>query len=249
MSVADSSSLSLWSALSLLGFILVILGVLFEGAEAFIWTFSWFRRSRLSIIWSMLPEPRIPRWAHRLDHVGWFFLVIGLALETWGHIRVTDITGRENRRLTAQLDSTTKSAASNELQVAELTSNILVLQTNVNETKTQLANAETRLIELRNENLPMNIGEQYSFANALRPLAGIQVELRAVLQQADWKPNGSKFTTTREIFQNGVLTEIWRGGDSNGHFKEVVRYDPFFNPISTNIPTAFQLLSPSPKQR
>ena len=65
-----------------------------------------------------------------------------------------------------------------------------------------------------------------------------------VIQQADWRPNGSKFTTTREFFQNGVLTEIWRGGDSNGHFKEVVRYDPFFNQISTNTAVAFQLLSP-----
>jgi hypothetical protein len=70
-----------------------------------------------------------------------------------------------------------------------------------------------------------------------------------VIQQADWRPNGSKFTTTREIFQNGILIEILRGGDSNGNFKEVVKYDPFFNPISTNIPTAFQLLSPSSKQR
>jgi hypothetical protein len=70
-----------------------------------------------------------------------------------------------------------------------------------------------------------------------------------VLQQEDMRPNGSKFTTTREIFQNGVLTEIWRGGDSNGHFKEVVCYDPFFNPISTNTAIAFQLLSPPPKQR
>lgn len=66
------------------------------------------------------------------------------------------------------------------------------------------------------------------------------------IQKVDIKPNGSKFTTTREIFKNGVLTEILRGGDSNGNFKEDVRYDPFFNPISTNIPTAFQL-SPSPK--
>lgn len=75
-----------------------------------------------------------------------------------------------------------------------------------------------------------------------------------VIQQADWRPNGSKFTTTREIFQNGVLTEIWRGGDSNGNFKEDVRYDPFFNPISinansamTNTATTFQLLSLPPK--
>jgi hypothetical protein len=75
-----------------------------------------------------------------------------------------------------------------------------------------------------------------------------------IIQQMDMKPNGSKFTTTREIFQNGVLTEILRGGDSNGNFREKVRYDPFFNPIpinfnpiSTNVPTAFQLLSPTSK--
>jgi hypothetical protein len=73
-----------------------------------------------------------------------------------------------------------------------------------------------------------------------------------IIQQMDMKPNGSKFTTTREIFQNGVLTEILRGGDSNGNFKEDVHYDPFlnpipinFNPISSNAPTTFQLLSPS----
>jgi hypothetical protein len=75
-----------------------------------------------------------------------------------------------------------------------------------------------------------------------------------IAQQMDMKPNGSKFTTTREIFKNGVLSEILRGGDSNGNFKEDVHYDPFFNPIpinfipiSTNAPTAFELQSPSSK--
>jgi hypothetical protein len=74
-----------------------------------------------------------------------------------------------------------------------------------------------------------------------------------IIQQMDMKPNGSKFTKTREVFQNGVLTEILRGGDSNGNFKEKVQYDPFFNPIpinfnpiSTSAPTAFQL-SPASK--
>jgi antitoxin component YwqK of YwqJK toxin-antitoxin module len=57
-----------------------------------------------------------------------------------------------------------------------------------------------------------------------------------ILERADVKPNGSHFTTVRQIYKNGVLTEVWRGGDSNGHFSEVVRYDPFFNPISTNAP-------------
>jgi hypothetical protein len=58
-----------------------------------------------------------------------------------------------------------------------------------------------------------------------------------VIQETDMKPNGSKFITQREMFKNGVLTEILRGGDSNGNFKEDVRYDPFFNPISTNTPS------------
>ena len=55
-----------------------------------------------------------------------------------------------------------------------------------------------------------------------------------LIQQADFKPNVSKFITQRDIYKNGVLTEILRGGDSNGVFKEDVLYDPFFNPISTN---------------
>jgi hypothetical protein len=73
-----------------------------------------------------------------------------------------------------------------------------------------------------------------------------------IIQQDDMRPNCSKFSTVREIFQNGVLTEIDRGGDSNGNFKEKVRYDPFNNPISanpinTNITGPFQLLSPASK--
>jgi hypothetical protein len=68
-----------------------------------------------------------------------------------------------------------------------------------------------------------------------------------LVKQIDYRPNGSKFTTTREIFQNNVLTEIWRGGDRNGYFSEVVQYDPFFNPISTNAPVPFRLLSAPPK--
>jgi hypothetical protein len=72
------------------------------------------------------------------------------------------------------------------------------------------------------------------------------------IQQMEIKPNRSTFATQRWIYKNDVLVEILRVGDSNGNFKEDVRYDPFFNPtpinftrISTNAPTAFQLLSPS----
>lgn len=68
---------------------------------------------------------------------------------------------------------------------AQLWAANLVLQTNVNETKTHLANAEARLNEsilnLKKENLPMDIGDQNSFGNALKPIAGIQVELRSAV--------------------------------------------------------------------
>jgi hypothetical protein len=60
-------------------------------------------------------------------------------------------------------------------------------------------------------------------------------------QQIDIKPNGSAFTTLREFLSNGVVTEIWYGGDSNGNFREKVAYDPFFNPVETN--AQFHLLS------
>ncbi len=68
-----------------------------------------------------------------------------------------------------------------------------------------------------------------------------------IIQQVEIRPNGSKFATEREFYRHGVLTEIWRGGDSNGNFSEVVRYDPFFNPISTNTPTRFPLTPPASK--
>ena len=71
-----------------------------------------------------------------------------------------------------------------------------------------------------------------------------------LLQQVDIKPNGLQYAAVKEIFKNGVLTEILRGGDSSGKFKEDVKYDAFFNPIpigfnsaGTNIPTTFRLLS------
>lgn len=63
-----------------------------------------------------------------------------------------------------------------------------------------------------------------------------------IIQKAEMRPNGAKYATMRDIFKNGVLTEVWRGADSNGVFKEIVRYDPYWNPISTN---SFILLTPT----
>ena len=59
------------------------------------------------------------------------------------------------------------------------------------------------------------------------------------IEQLDIRPDESKFAVTREVFTNGVLFEIWRGGDSHGHFDEVVRYDSHFNPTNKSVPTIF----------
>jgi hypothetical protein len=50
----------------------------------------------------------------------------------------------------------------------------------------------------------------------------------------DIRPNGAKFATKRELYQNGVLVEVLENSDGKGNFKEAVRYDPFLNPVSTN---------------
>lgn len=68
-----------------------------------------------------------------------------------------------------------------------------------------------------------------------------------IMQQIDVRPNGSKITITREIFKHGVVTELWRGGDSNGFFNVVEKYDEFYNPIGTKNPEGFRLLSPVAK--
>jgi hypothetical protein len=55
-----------------------------------------------------------------------------------------------------------------------------------------------------------------------------------LVQQVDIKPNGTNVITLREVFRNGVLTEIWRDTNRDGQFDEIVQYDPFFEPVKTN---------------
>lgn len=58
------------------------------------------------------------------------------------------------------------------------------------------------------------------------------IHKNGVLQQMDVRPNDSKFATQRWLYRNGVLSEIQRGGDSNGNFSLVTHYDAFFNPTN-----------------
>jgi len=117
-------------------------------------------------------------------------LVIGLALEIFA--------------LPKQISEIERLHASNlalRKQVEQFRSDNLGLEKQVNETKTQLANAEARLIELQVENLPMDIGEQYSLAQALKPLAGMQVELRIAFD--------SKAQRTAELLSSAFALAEW----------------------------------------
>jgi hypothetical protein len=98
MSEADSVLLNRWLFLSLLGIVFVWVGVFMEGAEIVARRIAKRKAKRAS-----RSEPKIPEWAHTVGDFGWIVLLVGLGLEWRGHIIITDITERENRRLSGEL--------------------------------------------------------------------------------------------------------------------------------------------------
>lgn len=70
-------------------------------------------------------------WVKAIGYSGWIILSVGLIIALITHFRITEISAREKGRLTAQLDSTTRSATSSELQVAKLTQENLLLRSNL----------------------------------------------------------------------------------------------------------------------
>ena len=107
-------------------------------------------------------------------------------------------------------------------------------------------------------NFDGKVDEVVIYSNSLLATAELDTDFNGVpdlfctytngmIQQIEVRPNGSKITITREIYKHGLLTEIWRGGDSNGFFNVVEKYDSFINPIGTKNPEGFRLLSPASK--
>lgn len=68
-----------------------------------------------------------------------------------------------------------------------------------------------------------------------------------IIKEVDYKPNGLPFTRTREIFKDGILSVVWRGGDKDGVFRERQDYDAFINPVQTNRAKPFHLITPGLK--
>src|ERR1039457_2252210 len=184
----DSASLKFWQLFSEWGFWLVIIGVFGESVDLAI---KWLEQYR-----GKETNKTTHRWVLSAESFFWIVLCVGLAMEFLGGHKAMLIANRQNALLTLKAGEAKKAAAAaiERAAVAEkeagqandrASTNELAakqLEKQLTETKTQLATAEARLnesvIELKKANLPIDIGEQYSFAEALKALAGTQVELR-----------------------------------------------------------------------
>lgn len=160
MSVADSESLRFWSFVYSIAEWAVIIGVVLEGTDFFSRRLSWrFIRSGKDLTepWYSSPTKAESKWVHIFGDFGFWILIVGLVFGQISHVKLEGITNKENRRLTSQLDTTTKSASTNELIAKQL-------EIQLTEAKTQLVKAQADLIDLQNVNLPMDIGSQPNFA-------------------------------------------------------------------------------------
>ncbi|MGO8837911.1 MAG: hypothetical protein ACLQAH_00895 [Limisphaerales bacterium] len=99
-----------------------------------------------------LPSGRLKREKEKHHHLESRFILavaVGVTMELFALSHAIS----EATILEQGISSANERTSANELLAKQL-------EKQVNETKTQLANAERRLIEVRNENLPMDIGER-----------------------------------------------------------------------------------------
>jgi len=194
MPLASNLSESLATAQSLqdAGSLLVLIGVALELTELAIKLEEserfciWFRDSiddaSLKILqWfvGFLKQKKLPAEAFSVA-----LIILGLSLEIKYTGEANRISAAENAILYDKSALATKEAAQANERALENELTAKQLEIRLNETKAQLANAEARLNEsisnLREENLPMDIGEGNSFAETLKSRAGIGVELRTL---------------------------------------------------------------------
>jgi hypothetical protein len=216
MTAADSASLSLWSGLYDLGAWLVIIGVTLEGSEI---AARWRHKLRSSDAtcepWFTPPEEKTPHWAHLTGDVGFALLVAGLLVEQFGHARITEITDRENKRLTSELKGTTAQAAlaneratSNEVRVAELRKANLELEALIQPRRLNGA----QLIEITKALIPFagrSIGIESYATDSEGIVLGMQLE--SAFTAANIKSQQVTFTQMNG-FELGVIV---RGQDTN----------------------------------
>jgi hypothetical protein len=202
----DSSSIAI-NAFALIGYFgaaIVVFGVFGElkGKLSELIKFPWFRawtkkkfsrRWLFVFIWyANLAKPKMLVW----ETVAILIVIAGLAIEWLGGGTAEIMQSRENAVLYSEGESNAVRVAQLQLQIEQASNSIAqanegvtaaemhgkTLQILLNETKTELANAETRLNasveQLNTIASPMDIGNEDSLAAELESIQGIDVELR-----------------------------------------------------------------------
>ena len=139
MTSSDSVLLLFFSALAAFGAFVVTIGVILEGAEYGVkwgkkrkfrkWVGEIFekeRRRKLVILVKWLEPKILP-----VETLGFAILVFGLAIELLGSFSAERLQSKENATLESIAAQANERTSSNELQVAILESNNLVLRSNV----------------------------------------------------------------------------------------------------------------------
>ncbi len=119
MTILDSESLRFWESVGEVGFCLVIVGVLGEGAEIVVKLFRQELYKRKQLRFDLFAA------------VCWVILVVGLAVEFWGNHKAMRIAAKESDRLNVEAGharelagEANERAASNELARVELEAKI-----------------------------------------------------------------------------------------------------------------------------
>src|SRR6266446_1909351 len=123
MSFLDSSSLSFWESVSEFGFVMVIVGVVGEGAELVV---KWRKRRREESIL----EKESP-WMLPIETAFFALLVLGLAVEFIGSHKAMRIAREESNRLAVIAANANKLAEETHLMSVRLEATNLVLRSNV----------------------------------------------------------------------------------------------------------------------
>ena len=214
MSASDSFRLMIWELVAAVGVVMVIVGILGEGSELLVkWVgkkkykkfqagmddgLRWF----LAILVKFV-RPRILE----VETFAFALVVLGLVAEFWGSQESQQILGKNNLQLNLAAEQLGRTNA-------QLVASNLELEKQVNETKTQLANAQANLIDLQNANLPMDIGNQPEFAlklvefpeTPIKDLPKTPVKLRALANDKAHK-TADDLEIAFDFFHNWILID------------------------------------------
>jgi hypothetical protein len=170
----DFSSQDSCDNAAIFGGIVVVVGVVLEAVDLF----EKVRNRNESIL---KKESSASLW---VEFFSISFVVLGLWLEIFATHKSSGFARTKSDRLTSELKSAMEMIGLQSTNISQLRELTRTQAKQIEVTQTQLTNATTQLNEsmtdLQNENLPMDVGDQWAFANILKQLPGIQIKLRYV---------------------------------------------------------------------